>query len=198
MKVSELYGLYTEIKNKKLSDKEFQKETTALFDKNINISDASIDLIITAIREVRNSCIVENEGISLMDYTLLKIAMTVCEVSSLTDVEFSSDSDVYEEEYRMIFDMNIRDYIQRKEKNIFDKFVGVEETEEKNYQQSHSMYALVERYLSRLAESTAGVTEQILNAVDRFDPKQLEDAQNLLENMNKGVKDVSEILKSKD
>lgn len=192
MKIKDLYDLFKE---------QDEGDVKKLFYDNIVISNLPSDQMIVLIRNVRESCMVDIDGMSVMDNTLSEVAMKVAFVSASTDLEFNPGNDDTNNNesdgtnsYDMIVEMGLCEYIAERAPGLSKRFATLCKTEETNYINRMSVSSIVNKYISQIASSASAMLDALTKAIENFDPSNIESMKELLTHMNDNVQEVSKII----
>ena len=201
MKVADLYELYK--KKVASSTENLKKEIYALFDENIKLQDVATDKILYILRNLLVSCSDDAGDIRRLNYSYWEIGTYVAMVAMMTDIEFQQETPEDDDDdgeqastiysYDMLKKMRLEEYIAKKHVEAYNRFMLMKASEEKTFEKENDMNAIFEKSLSYVAGKLGELLDRIGSAIDNFDPSQIESAQNLLNDMNEGVKKISNV-----
>lgn len=197
MKVSELYEIFKDNRaNEGVIDEVFE---------DVKFRNVPVDEILYRLRNTLQACVVEEDGVKTVDHSYWEVASFISMVVAMTDLEFSSvqegGEDVSESDmindYDMLVRMNMGRILEVEEPYGYEMFNKFKELELKNFEETNGVDYATRRLLNTVETSVARLADVISNAVENFNPADIEKAQELLTKMNESVQDVSKVVNFK-
>lgn len=195
MKLVELYKKYLET--------DFSKEKVdELFKESFSFRRLPVAKTIEVIQNALQKCVEEDDGFRYIHLSLSEIGLEVVKVYSLTDIEAADEDDEKIEgknSYDLVFEMGLADYIAKNIPGINAEFDYFVKCEMDTFNRRHSMDSAAEKAFAIIADKFSELSDKagaVLDNIERFDPKQITEVQEILNNMNNTVEEVRGLQKT--
>ena len=202
MTIRELYAKYNELEDKT------EESVWKMFDGNVQHRPANVTECLAAVRELIDTCTKvevdeknKETGFAYLNQAIVEIARKVAMVFALTDIEggegqANEDGNYYD----MLTQMGLVDYLWERNPRAAEMFQEMYFAEMDVFNAKHSSARYINYYMKNISDRFSALADsatRLLDSVEKFDPKQIEEVQKVLANMNDSVKEVSKIVDMK-
>lgn len=192
MTIVELYRKYVET--------DYSKEAVySLFDESFVCGRQPIGKTLEIVQSSLQRCVYEDNDRKYIEMALGEIALEVAKVYALTNLDVPSEGDEKIEDkntYDLMFEMGLVDYLYEKMPRVCDEFDRICVCEINTFENRNGIQATIHKFfkdVSSVFSDLSAKAGKILDNVENFDPKQLEEARSVLLNMNESVEKIKEL-----
>jgi len=185
MKVSELYEKYTALEDKSSAD--------ALFSESFGFIRRSTDEVLYYLESMLSACIDEADGLRYLNELSWEIGTFVLKFSLFTDLVMNDSKGNEESDYDMLFDMGIDKYFVKHFSECANRYDKLKSLMKKNFVYTTSVDFVLKSSIQKITEGVVTAAGKFADAVENFDPSQIDKIQELLVHMNDSVNAVQNI-----